>query len=900
MLPQVVDAGHGRAGLVVHGNFCTDTPDGVMCTATQRGPKETFIVQCTANCKGPLANQEVQADKANGSKDKDSGKPLQQVDEEEMQLEKQKAKAREKMERQGDKQEGMQKDKQEKHEDKENETPPKRGSEDTSVQNVKQEQTCEPNKLHYLPCPFKGELSCPNSYKQLAKASKKLTSAQNATIPAGIELHVQTIDCQCTDPKGVPCNFKGQDHIDIGSDFRACACSTPCNSDAEAPDVPPSDKVAVVEVMRAEYETYNKVRSLKMKPWTDTFIEKQKNKTLCDRPGDLVRNRRCTEHHPVNTLNFTTPTGHENAFGDREKAALLCSLRQHKGIAFGDNDTLENPFYHAHAAKLKINQWNPKTGLQLDSHDSSSLPGRCSNSSTVPYGLRFFKGGPGCTECFGHGDNCARKCNLNTSRIRDYEHIEMIDFNLKRKGCPAYTAAVKITKARDTSTASTLVKGTTAVIPEAYGSVSHWGWHVGYGIPCGCRKKKEQQMKDGVACTCHKTPCWLHAHGPKKGLQSGCQGVCNMGMGTYNNETKVWKDERPIAKCEKWARKMDTILREEVAKLRFKIAKSLLECTPVFKHEYPCIYEDRGWSRYGKECCSSSCVPKCKGRVAAKKAVEERRKLAASAVTSGKVKYLGCYQDRPQRDLVHSKGTGKTVTGCMEACRDFKYFALQGRGECRCDNSYMTHPTEAKRNYYYGKKKDSECGAACPPSCTGAGWRNAVYEPLGRAKDWKPGGDRNSETNTKPGHSSTRTKKGELISGNKPTAQSSTGYGGSSGRAVDGNIATSWSSNSCTHTRKQQNPWWRVNLQKTMTVKSVKVYNRGDCCGDRLSRFEVSVAKSDQAASKDKTKCGGKHSVAQGQSKTIDCGNAKGQYVLITAPGRKALTLCEVQVHGSP
>jgi hypothetical protein len=61
----------------------------------------------------------------------------------------------------------------------------------------------------------------------------------------------------------------------------------------------------------------------------------------------------------------------------------------------------------------------------------------------------------------------------------------------------------------------------------------------------------------------------------------------------------------------------------------------------------------------------------------------------------------------------------------------------------------------------------------------------------------------------------------------KPTSQSSKSHGGHSSRAVDGNARTDWGGNSCTHTKTQNNPWWRVDLQKDMKIKKVQVTNRG-------------------------------------------------------------------------
>ena len=48
----------------------------------------------------------------------------------------------------------------------------------------------------------------------------------------------------------------------------------------------------------------------------------------------------------------------------------------------------------------------------------------------------------------------------------------------------------------------------------------------------------------------------------------------------------------------------------------------------------------------------------------------------------------------------------------------------------------------------------------------------------------------------------------------KTTKQSSTGWNGLSGRAVDGNKNTNYHKHSCTHTLHTFSPWWRVDLGK--------------------------------------------------------------------------------------
>ena len=74
----------------------------------------------------------------------------------------------------------------------------------------------------------------------------------------------------------------------------------------------------------------------------------------------------------------------------------------------------------------------------------------------------------------------------------------------------------------------------------------------------------------------------------------------------------------------------------------------------------------------------------------------------------------------------------------------------------------------------------------------------------------------------------------------KPTSESST-YSGSANNAVDGNRSPYI--NKCTHTRADNNPWWRVDLERVEPVAEVNIVNRGDCCGDRLNGAEIRVGR---------------------------------------------------------
>ena len=47
----------------------------------------------------------------------------------------------------------------------------------------------------------------------------------------------------------------------------------------------------------------------------------------------------------------------------------------------------------------------------------------------------------------------------------------------------------------------------------------------------------------------------------------------------------------------------------------------------------------------------------------------------------------------------------------------------------------------------------------------------------------------------------------------------------------------------CTHTYKESDPWWRVDLGRVEPVAEVNILNRGDCCGARLNGAEMRVGR---------------------------------------------------------
>ena len=70
------------------------------------------------------------------------------------------------------------------------------------------------------------------------------------------------------------------------------------------------------------------------------------------------------------------------------------------------------------------------------------------------------------------------------------------------------------------------------------------------------------------------------------------------------------------------------------------------------------------------------------------------------------------------------------------------------------------------------------------------------------------------------------------------------GLSGTPDKAIDGNRASAWSQNSCSHTLQETKPWWRLDLQTEYTVSAVTITFRNDCCKERINGAEIRVGNS--------------------------------------------------------
>ncbi len=126
----------------------------------------------------------------------------------------------------------------------------------------------------------------------------------------------------------------------------------------------------------------------------------------------------------------------------------------------------------------------------------------------------------------------------------------------------------------------------------------------------------------------------------------------------------------------------------------------------------------------------------------------------------------------------------------------------------------------------------------------------------------------------------------------------------SASRAVDGNTDGMWDKNSVTHTNdNEKNSWWEVDLGGMYAISEIKIWNRTDCCWERLQNFYIMVS---ERPIQENNKVS--FQFAQGPlSFTSETekfktwkNNVEGRYVRIFIEGTGILSLAEVEVFGQP
>ncbi len=124
--------------------------------------------------------------------------------------------------------------------------------------------------------------------------------------------------------------------------------------------------------------------------------------------------------------------------------------------------------------------------------------------------------------------------------------------------------------------------------------------------------------------------------------------------------------------------------------------------------------------------------------------------------------------------------------------------------------------------------------------------------------------------------------------------------------AVDGNTNGNFFAGSVTHTNADPNAWWQVDLSTSATVNSVVIWNRTDCCADRLNDYWVFVSNTPFNAGDTPATLQGRAGIfashqtsAPNPFTVISTGGAQGRYIRVQLSGVNNLSLSEVQVFGT-
>ncbi|WP_433336125.1 alpha-L-fucosidase [Spirillospora sp. CA-294931] len=147
----------------------------------------------------------------------------------------------------------------------------------------------------------------------------------------------------------------------------------------------------------------------------------------------------------------------------------------------------------------------------------------------------------------------------------------------------------------------------------------------------------------------------------------------------------------------------------------------------------------------------------------------------------------------------------------------------------------------------------------------------------------------------------------ENLAQGKNATQKSTGYDAPAARAVDGRTDGSFGNGSVSHTAEpEKQAWWQVDLGRSEELGTVDVWNRTDCCSDRLQDYWVLTSEQPITAdgleeAKATPGVTAVHVAAKAGHPSVVTlpPGTKGRHVRVQlASGTAPLTLAEVQVRG--
>jgi hypothetical protein len=149
---------------------------------------------------------------------------------------------------------------------------------------------------------------------------------------------------------------------------------------------------------------------------------------------------------------------------------------------------------------------------------------------------------------------------------------------------------------------------------------------------------------------------------------------------------------------------------------------------------------------------------------------------------------------------------------------------------------------------------------------------------------------------TKPVHID---RPGKDIARGKPATQSSLSQWSrpnDAQGAVDGTLTGSFAF----HTGFDANPWWQVDLQTTVAIDEVLVFNRLDSGRERAYPFVLKLGSETGDFREVYCQRGIRFGGLDGKPARIELGGAPARYVRIELPGEGYLHLDGVEIYGKP
>lgn len=141
---------------------------------------------------------------------------------------------------------------------------------------------------------------------------------------------------------------------------------------------------------------------------------------------------------------------------------------------------------------------------------------------------------------------------------------------------------------------------------------------------------------------------------------------------------------------------------------------------------------------------------------------------------------------------------------------------------------------------------------------------------------------------------------------NRVASESSSFGSSQASAAVDGITNGQFGRGSTTHTTLQTDPWWQVDLGLSAPIESVQIWNRTDCCSERLKNYWVFVSEIPFEKDQNLQDLIKRSDIVKSFSASIPCPNttvflsqAHGRYVRVQLQGTEYLSLAEVKVFAS-